>query len=74
MAISADRVQRMTSLVQVRGRMNAELRNTMTGKPELGIIVTDEVTVWGEIPEDASKDVDFVMDLIGKAKAQQALY
>lgn len=54
------------------GRMHAQVRHGMLGSPEIGIVVKDDVIVWGQIPENESEDQSFVDELIKRAKSEAA--
>lgn len=50
-------------------RMRAMRREDMMGS-QIGVVVNDDVTLWGTIPTDPAEDEQFVQDLVKRAKAE----
>ena len=63
------RYRKLTSLIENTHRMRASRREDMNGI-QIGIVVNDDLTIWGHVPNDPSEDEAFVKDLVDKAKAE----
>ena len=65
------RYRKLTQIIENECRMTPARREDMNGL-QIGVVVNDDVTLWGSLPEDPAEDEQFARDLSARAKSEAA--